>query len=97
MEERRKFGRWDEPTVKSAVSFADLQQDIEVLDMSAGGIRVSCSQPLAIGTVVYGELRIIPQVKPFFIMGKVTRLDQKGDVFEAAIKFDKVSTIKIAC
>jgi len=96
MEEKRQFIRWAEPKEKSAVSCAELEGNVDVLDMSAGGMRISCSKPLTIGTVVYAELRIIPQIKPFFVMGKVTRAIQKNNVYDVAIKFDKVSAIKLA-
>jgi len=95
MEDKRRFTRWAEPKEKSAISCAELEGEVDVLDMSAGGMRISCSKPLAIGTVVYAELRIIPQIKPFFVIGKVTRIIPRDNVYDTAIKFDKVSTIKL--
>ena len=96
MEDKRKFIRWSEPKEKSAISCAELEGEVDVLDMSAGGMRILCSKPLEVGTVVYAELRIIPQIKPFFVMGRVTRSTARDNVYDVAIKFDKVSTIKLA-
>jgi len=96
MEEKRKFTRWNEPIEKSAISCTEIEGEVDVLDMSAGGMRVLCSKHLEVGTVVYAELRIIPQIKPFFVMGKVTRSTARDNVYDVAIKFDKVSTIKLA-
>ena len=96
MEDKRRFIRWAEPKEKSAISCAEFEGDVDVLDMSAGGMRILCSKSLAVGTVVYAELRIVPQIKPFFVIGKVTRVIPKDNVYDTAIKFDKVSTIKLA-
>ncbi|OPX28315.1 MAG: hypothetical protein B1H08_06130 [Candidatus Omnitrophica bacterium 4484_171] len=96
MEDKRKFIRWNEPKEKSAISCAELEGEVDVLDMSAGGMKILCSRHLEVGTVVYAELRIIPQIKPFFVIGKVTRSTARDNVYDVAIKFDKVSTIKPA-
>ncbi len=95
MEDKRQFNRWEHPTEKSSIMCEDLQGEVEVVNMSAGGMKISCSHPLEIGTVVYAQLRIVPHIRPFYIMGKVTRVMQKDNLFEVAIKFDKVSTIQI--
>jgi len=96
MEDKRQFRGWESPKDKANIMCEKLQEEVEVIDMSAGGIRLSCSNPPQVGSIVYAQLRIVPQVKPFYVMGRVTRVFPKNGLFEVAIKFEKISTLQIS-
>ena len=99
MEQKRKFNRWyvDEATDFS-VSLSDGKQPVRVLDISAGGVKVSSAKRMEVGSIVYGELRIpspdnavVSQIGPFHIKGKVMRVSGEKGKWEAVVAFDKVS------
>ncbi len=97
MEERRKFNRWYlEEKEKAVISLADTEnkEEVEVVDISAGGMRFFSSRPVEIGTTVYGEFKVLPNLGPYFIKGRVNRVEKrKEDAWEIAIQFEKVRTI----
>lgn len=98
MEDKRVFNRWDLcENANAGLSFADQKQTYQVLDISAGGMKLIFSRPINIGSVIYGELKVpsldncvIAHVGPFFVRGIVTRAEDKGGKWEIAIRFDKV-------
>ena len=97
MEEKRKFNRlYLETELKTTVSYSGLKEEVEISDISAAGMKVSFLKPLDVGTIVYGEFRVLPHLGPFFVKGKISRVIQKGENFETAIEFDKVSSLPLA-
>ena len=65
------------------------------MDVSAGGMKVSLSHPLDLGTIVYGKFKVLPQLGPFFVRGKVIRAKKKDNRFETAIEFKNVCTLEL--
>jgi len=94
MERRRKFNRWHlEKGEKILITFSDREEEVSLLDISAGGMKISSSTPVEIGSVIYSEFKILPNLSPFFVRGKVVRLQEKEGSWEIAIEFEKVSTL----
>jgi len=97
MDENRRFNRlYAEGAGKAVVTCAGIQDEAEILDVSAGGMRVHLRRSLDMGAVIYGEFKVFPKGGPFFVKGKVIRIAQKGNAFETVIEFEKVSTIPLA-
>jgi len=96
MEERRKFNRWYIANGRTTVIECEgVKEKVAVLDVSAGGMKVFFSQPVNIGAIIYGKLDILSDIRPFFIKGKVTRVEEKDDRFETAIEFEQVTSLSI--
>lgn len=99
MQERRKFNRWQiekETFFKSEPG----AKEIQVIDVSPGGMRLIVDEWLEIGTFVSGEISLIANQKPFYIQGEVVwikqALDQLNRVcYIVGIKFNKIRTIPI--
>jgi len=94
MNERRKFNRWeinDDKKVK--IITADFSEEARLINISAGGMKAIFSRPLEIGSLVQGEISILPKGGPFYGVGKVLRLQQREKNWQVAVKFDKVSTL----
>ena len=105
MEERRKFNRWylkDEE--KTDLILSGLKERIKVVDISAGGAKIISSQPLEVGKTVVGKLNLIPmnlpffmkEIGPYFIKGKVVRVEEANQGWKIALEFEKVSTTPLA-
>ena len=93
MEDKRRYNRWLlEQEEKAVVSCAGVKEEVKVLDVSAGGMRVSLSKPMAAGSTVYGQFRILPNYGLFYVRGKVIRTKELGGAWETAVVFERVST-----
>jgi len=96
MEERRRYVRWGVGERKSVViSYRGNKEHAIMLDISAGGMRIISSRPLDIGTSLYGEVEILTAMGPFFIIGRVERVNESSEGWEIAVVFEKVSTIPL--
>lgn len=96
MEERRKFNRWCiEGEDKTVIECNDAKEVVSLTNVSAGGMKLSFSKPINLGSIVWSEIKVLPNMQPFFIKGEVNRVEEKGNSWEVAIEFDKVSTIPI--
>lgn len=92
MEERRRFERLH----KKDVAFLELEgekSEMQLLDISIGGMRVFSPVPLRLGNCVKGEFRLFPNIEPFFIKGKVVWVQEKGKNWQVGIEFKCISTI----
>jgi len=97
MDEKRQFNRWYvEGTRRVRISGEGMQEEATMIDVSAGGMKVTLSQALPPNATVYGEVEVLPQMRPFFIKGKVLRVNKKDNLFETGISFEKISTIPLA-
>jgi hypothetical protein len=96
MEDKRIFNRWcnDEGKVVS-LTHAGVTEDVKMVDVSAGGMRITSSHPLEYGAVIHGRFEILPQLGPYFVIGKVTRVTESDSGWDTAVQFDKISTIPI--
>jgi len=93
MEEKRKFNRWYTQN-KATISYEGVKNEVSLLDVSAGGMRFFSDQPLEIGSLIYGEFKVLSQLNPFFVKGRVIRTQQKdSNRWEIAVRFEKVSTL----
>jgi hypothetical protein len=93
MQERRKFNRWNAEGNKNVVvSCSGQKAEAKLMDVSASGMRITLPHSLEVGASVSGELRIIPGTSPFFVAGKVNRVQEIGGNWELAVFFDKVGT-----
>lgn len=96
MAEKRRFNRWYANKEKDAlISSGQIKEKVKILDIGAGGMKVSLSQPISIGSIIQGEFKILPHLGVFFVKGRVTRIEEKEGVWEAAIEFEKISSAKI--
>ncbi len=97
MEGKRKFNRLYAKEKKAIVSWGGTKNEVGLLDVSAGGMRFFSTQPLELGELVYGEFKILSNLDSFFIKGRVIRSTKKedADLWEIAVKFEKISTIPL--
>ena len=96
MEEKRKSCRWNlEEKNKAVVSYGGQEEQVTILDISAGGMKFSFSHPLDIGSILYGKFRLPSNMGPFFIKGKVDRVFQDQHNWEVAVAFEKVSAVPL--
>lgn len=93
MAENRKFSRLPCAEKKGVILQESRREEVSIIDLSTGGMRISLYKPLGIGSDLYGEFKVLPNTGPFFIKGKVTRICENNGSWEAAVRFDKVSTI----
>ena len=105
MEEKRKFNRWYlKGEERTDLILSELKERIKVVDISAGGAKIISSQPLEIGRTVTGKLSLIPmnlpsfikEIGPYFIKGKVVRVEETNQGWRIALEFEKVSTTPLA-
>ena len=94
MEKKRKFNRWYlEKEGKILITFSDREEEVNLLDISAGGMKISSPNPVEIGSIIYSEFKILSNLSPFFVRGRVVRLQEKEGNWEVAVEFEKVSTL----
>ena len=105
MEERRKFNRWYlKEEEKTDLILSEFKEGVKVLDISAGGVKILSSQPLEVGKTVTGKLTLAPmnlpffmkELGPYFIKGKVVRVEETNRGWKMVLKFEKVSTAPLA-
>jgi len=105
MEEKRKFNRWylkDEE--RTDLILSEFKEGIKVVDISAGGAKIISPQPLEVGKTVTGRLTLAPinlpffmkEIGPYFIKGKVVRVEETEQGWRIALEFEKVSTTPLA-
>ncbi len=95
MDEKRKFSRCD-LSEKTHLSLKDRKEDVEIQDLSTGGMRVVTKHALDKEESFSGEFKVLSNIAPFFVKGKVIWSTQKGNIFESGLAFSKVSTIPLA-
>ncbi|OQX86347.1 MAG: hypothetical protein B6D55_06265 [Candidatus Omnitrophica bacterium 4484_70.2] len=105
MEEKRKFNRWYlKGEERTDLILSELKERIKVVDISAGGAKIISSQPLEVGKTVTGRLTLAPinlpffmkEIGPYFIKGKVVRVEETEQGWRIALEFEKVSTTPLA-
>lgn len=96
MDDQRKFVRWNVNNGTRAIISRDgMQEEVELLDVSAGGMKVSFPKSVSENTSVQGQFRILPQLGPFFVRGKVKRVEERNGAWLASVVFDQVRTIPL--
>lgn len=95
MDNKRKFNRWNLPEEKAYINLEGKKEEIQILDISIGGMRAVTTSPVDKNQMVTGEFKILPNIGSFFVRGKVVWVARKDNNFETGIEFDKVSTIPI--
>lgn len=93
MDERRKAHRWHphQDTV-STVMYAGKKEEVSITDISMHGMKIMYSHPVETGEDLFGRILILPEVDPFFVRGKVVRVERNGEGWKVSISFDKVRT-----
>lgn len=76
------------------------QEEVMLLDISPGGMRVLLNDDINVGSSISGQFKIIPDGGPFYVQGEVIWVRPvvdkiKHSSFEVGIKFTKVSTISL--
>jgi len=95
MEEKRRFDRWG----LGRSAYIDLEgerKEVQVLDISIGGMRIVTNTPLDSKKDIKSEFKILPNMGPFFARGKIIWTTAKESNFESGIVFNKVSTIPLS-
>ncbi len=96
MEEKRKWSRLNvEEKERTFISCTDSKNKGEILDMSAGGMKVTFSKPVELGAIISGEFKVPPRTGPFYMIGKVSRVTERKGAWEVGLEFEKVSTIPV--
>lgn len=95
-EERKKFNRFRQ-NEKTLLAHQKAIDNVKILDVQRGVMRVFSFFPIKIGSFVEGEFRISPNSGLFFVQGKVISLREKENGWEVDIKFKKIfSTTSLA-
>ena len=91
MEERRRSNRW-QPQLKctSTIRHDGIEEDVQIVNVSSGGMKATFSNPLSIGVELHGRLKILPDSEALFVKGTVLRVEARGDMWDAAVRFDNV-------
>ncbi|HRZ14245.1 MAG TPA: PilZ domain-containing protein [Candidatus Omnitrophota bacterium] len=95
MQERRKHKR----LAKNETAFFDTEtssrHQATILDISLGGMRIGLDKHMAVGTILAGQFKILPQAGAFHIRGQVSWVRpaaaDASNTFEIGIKFTKIS------
>ena len=90
-EEKRRFNRWCPSELNTNIKIEGAQDEVKVSDVCASGMKVLLPRSVVVGTEVMGILHIPTVNAPFYVCGPVVRQQQSGDLWEAAIRFDRVS------
>ena len=80
---------------KAVVSCNGFKEEVDLLDISAGGMRVAFPKAVDIGTSVSGEFQLLPNVGPYFVKGKVNSSKETEGAWEVAVQFDSISTVPL--
>lgn len=95
MSEKRKFNRWDLEQEKAFINMNGDQKEVEILDISIGGMRIETDAAVNQDSEVTGEFRVLPNIGSFFVKGKVVWVVKSAHGFESGIQFEKVSTVPL--
>lgn len=94
MSELRRFNRLvSGDAQKATVIYAGSKEDAQLMDISAGGMKVCLSKPVSIGDSVSAKVKIHDAISDFFVAGKINRIFQRDGIWEAAVAFEKVSAV----
>lgn len=96
MDEQRKFNRLFPGEEKATLVVEGKKEEVNILDVSAGGMKVCLSRQINPGSLVYGEFRILPELGKFFVRGKITRIVSDRGFYQVSVQFDKISAIPIS-
>ena len=93
MKDRRRFDRWH-PIVrfKSDIINKNMEEEADVLDISAVGMRFFFRRALIIGDEVYERFEVPYNTVTFFVRGRVMRVRRSEGMWEVSVKFVKIST-----
>ena len=95
MVDKRQYNRCDSSQDRAYIDLSGKKEEVEILDISIGGMRVISNSPICKDVEIMGEFKILSSVGSFFVKGKVVWVRGKDSNFESGIHFDKVSTIPI--
>lgn len=91
MQERRKTMRWyTNGQNRGAVVCGGERKDVDVVDVSTGGMRIACPHLVTTGSEVFGRLKLHPSIGPFYVRGKVLRVEYVNGLWNAAVQFSKI-------
>ena len=97
MNEKRKSKRWYiGGEKKTIIEYHGAHKEASIMDLSAGGIKISLSTPINSGDIIYGKLDILSKLRPFFIKGIVIRVKKNENMFETVIEFKKIAPLPLA-
>jgi len=91
MKERRRFERLSKQE-SAYLEFEGKKSEIQLLNVSVGGMSFFSPFPLKLGSLVKGEFRIFPNVDPFFIRGRVVWIKEEEGNWQVGIEFRSIST-----
>lgn len=93
MSESRRFNRLEITDIPETMAIVkDEKKQIRIIDVSAGGMKFSSVYPVEIGTFLSARISITPGKGDFYVKGNVNRVEGKEGFWEAAVKFNKIST-----
>ena len=95
MDDKRKFNRWSTEEERAFIDLEGKREQVQIIDISIGGMRITSDAPIDKDKRVTGEFRILPNIGSFFVRGRVIWVTKRQDDFESGIQFDKVSTIPL--
>jgi len=96
MNDSRRANRWHPvENFQSDFYYDGTSDKVEVLDVSALGMRAFLSRPVTVGTEISGQLDIPYNAIPFFVKGKIVRVRETSSRWETAVQFFRVSTSKV--
>jgi len=96
MEEKRRFDRWELGKKNTYIDLEGEKAEVQVIDVSIGGMRIITDTPLDKEKIIRSEFKILPNMGPFFVKGRIIWTTAKESIFESGVVFDKVSTIPLS-
>ncbi len=91
MKDKRKFNRIDNKDDAFYHKGDGKKEKCRVLDVSTGGMKVTLDVELKLGSSIFGQFQILPELGHFYVCGEVVWVKGK----EIGVKFNKVSTIPL--
>ena len=95
MEDKRRFDRWGLDN-NAYIDLGGEKKEVQVADVSIGGMRIVTNSPLDKNKVITSEFKILPNIGPFFVKGRIIWTTDKEGAFESGVIFDKVSTAPLS-
>lgn len=96
MEERRKYNRWRVEHKKAVLKDTSGMQEVPLIDLSSGGMKVILPYDIPLSTNLDGEFRVMPSIGTYLIRGKVVWTkprEQAEKQYDVGIEFEKINTV----
>jgi hypothetical protein len=94
--EQRKYPRMrvEEEDARNEVWCEGIRTEVDLIDISAGGVRLKFFYPVSPGMIIKGRLEILHDIMdmiiPYFVVGEVIRVAKMEGGWETGVRFKDV-------